>query len=223
MSAKLTYFDGRGLSEGIRLLLAFTDVEYTERDIETLEEWLELKPTLKFAQLPLLEIDGKRLFQSRAIEQYLARKANLLGKNADEQYEVDSYLESISDFKNASPGRAVITKEEGYEAKIETFLNGAGKKLLTIWDSDLEKNGSLHLVGSDYTYADIALFNTLRTHVDVAVLSNLLDGYEHLKKFYAALLAHPKIQKHINGPTNFAYPPTPEYMAKIRSVLYSGK
>ena len=64
----LTYFEGRGRGELIRLMLEITGTPYTERTItkEMLGD-LRAKGDLLFQQLPLLEIDGMKLVQSAAI------------------------------------------------------------------------------------------------------------------------------------------------------------
>lgn len=43
-------------------------------------EFENLKPSLPFGQLPVLEINGTRIAQSVAITRYLAKQYNLYGK-----------------------------------------------------------------------------------------------------------------------------------------------
>lgn len=50
-------------------------------------------------QLPILEIDGKVLYQSNAIARFLGRKFNLLGSDEFETFEVDATLETIGDLR----------------------------------------------------------------------------------------------------------------------------
>merc|ERR1711976_895085 len=72
-SYKLTYFNGRGRAEGIRMTLAASGVEYEDKRI-TFEEWGALKPNVPFNGLPMLEADGKQLGQSGAILRFLGKE-----------------------------------------------------------------------------------------------------------------------------------------------------
>lgn len=71
MVAVLTYFEGRGRGELIRLMLEVTGTPYVERAItKQLLKELRDKGDLYFQQLPLLETDGLKLVQSAAIVRY---------------------------------------------------------------------------------------------------------------------------------------------------------
>ena len=69
---KLTYFDLRARGEPIRLLFAVAGQEFTDDRIQ-FERWPEVKPSVPFGQLPLLEIqeEGKTtiLAQSKTIRE----------------------------------------------------------------------------------------------------------------------------------------------------------
>merc|ERR1712094_80816 len=80
----LTYWNGRGLCETIRFMLAATGEEYEEQvpgfegatHLSEPEQMASLrsKGLLVFNQVPLLRIDGLDLVQSKAIVRYLAEK-----------------------------------------------------------------------------------------------------------------------------------------------------
>ncbi|EDL77743.1 rCG25753, isoform CRA_a [Rattus norvegicus] len=84
---KLYYFQGRGRMESIRWLLATAGVEFEEEFLETREQYEKLQKDgcLLFGQVPLVEIDGMLLTQTRAILSYLAAKYNLYGKDLKER------------------------------------------------------------------------------------------------------------------------------------------
>ncbi|XP_048661440.1 glutathione S-transferase alpha-4-like [Marmota marmota marmota] len=73
--------------ESIRWLLAAAGVEFEEEFIETREHYKKLQKDgcLLFGQVPLVEIDGMMLTQTRAILSYLAAKYNLYGKDLKER------------------------------------------------------------------------------------------------------------------------------------------
>lgn len=62
---------------------------------------------MPMGQIPVLEIDGKQIHQSIAICRYLANKVNLAGNDDFENYEIDSIVDTINDFRQS----IVITDE----------------------------------------------------------------------------------------------------------------
>eukprot|EP00041_Stephanoeca_diplocostata_P027455 m.755008 g.755008 ORF g.755008 m.755008 type:complete len:104 (-) comp23179_c0_seq10:949-1260(-) len=87
--AKLTYWDGRGNAEIIRMMLVVCGEDWEEKVFESEAQHLTKRSEMEnmisagvlcFDQVPLLEIDGLRLCQRHAIVKYLARKHNLYGK-----------------------------------------------------------------------------------------------------------------------------------------------
>ncbi|KAK6039537.1 glutathione S-transferase protein [Cooperia oncophora] len=72
-------FDGRGVAETARQLFALADQKYEDVRL-TREAFAPLKETFPFGQMPVLEVDGKQLAQSLAINRYLART---FGKSAE--------------------------------------------------------------------------------------------------------------------------------------------
>jgi glutathione S-transferase len=75
--ANLTYFDGRGLAERVRVALAAAGITYTETYLQKEGDLEEVDGKCLFGAVPLLEIDGLQLVQSWAIVRYLAQKNGL--------------------------------------------------------------------------------------------------------------------------------------------------
>lgn len=50
-------------------------------------------------QMPVLEVDGKRVHQSMAITRYLAKQVGLNGKDAWEDLEIDTAVDTINDLR----------------------------------------------------------------------------------------------------------------------------
>ena len=100
-SVELLYFDLPGLGEPIRLLLAHLGVAFEDRRFKAREEFLVLKPTLKFGQVPCLKLDGVELFQSSAILRALAQKFDVSGtlypEDACLTAQVDGLIAQVSD------------------------------------------------------------------------------------------------------------------------------
>ena len=100
-SVQLLYFDLPGLGEPIRFLLAHLGVPFEDRRFKAREEFLALKPTLVFGQVPCLKIDGQELFQSSAILRALAQKFDVSGtlypQDACLASQVDGLIAQVSD------------------------------------------------------------------------------------------------------------------------------
>jgi glutathione S-transferase len=56
---KLTYFNGRGAAEKVRLLFAYYKIPFEDERI-MFKEWPALKKKCKYGHLPVLLVDGKK-------------------------------------------------------------------------------------------------------------------------------------------------------------------
>ncbi|XP_008055890.1 glutathione S-transferase A3-like [Carlito syrichta] len=95
---KLHYFNGRGRMESIRWLLAAAGVEFEENFLESAEDLDRLRNdgSLMFQQMTMVEIDGMKLVQTRAILNYIASKYNLYGKDLKERDLINMYIEGMA-------------------------------------------------------------------------------------------------------------------------------
>lgn len=50
-------------------------------------------------QMPVLEVDGKRVHQSLAMCRYIAKQAGLAGADALEDLQIDAIVDTINDFR----------------------------------------------------------------------------------------------------------------------------
>ncbi|EPY83045.1 glutathione S-transferase A4 [Camelus ferus] len=84
---KLHYPNGRGRMESVRWVLAAAGVEFDEEFLETKEQLQKLQDGnhLLFQQVPMVEIDGMKLVQTRSILHYIADKHHLFGKDLKER------------------------------------------------------------------------------------------------------------------------------------------
>ncbi|KAI8521855.1 hypothetical protein Bbelb_016090 [Branchiostoma belcheri] len=117
---KLTYFNGRGTAEIVRLVFAAAGIEYEDVRIEKPEEqWPELKPKTPMGQVPILEVDGTMLCQSNSIARYVAKVAGLAGKTPLDQARVDMIMDGMDDV--GKKGNATHW-EKDEEKKVTTSL-----------------------------------------------------------------------------------------------------
>ena len=115
MSEKYTlhYFKVNYRGAIARAILSYAKADWTDHTF-TREEWPEIKKSglCEFEQVPVLEYKGKAYAQSVAIYFFLARKFHLMGKDDEEQYEIDSLMCCIEDIFSAVFKYLHIPKEE---------------------------------------------------------------------------------------------------------------
>lgn len=181
---KLTYFNGRGRAEIIRLIFAAAGVQYEDIRVDG-QTWSTIKPTTPFGQLPMLEIDGVKYCQSNSIARYLARKFDLAGKDEVEQLQSDMIIDCMED---AIKPMVIfmyetdeIRKAEGKKKFSEEQLPASYAGLENLLKSN--GGGDGYFVGSGLTWADLALLNTdewAKLHGNC----DLLNKYPKLKALH---------------------------------------
>ena len=112
---KLVYFNGRGLAETTRLLLAINNVNYEDfryplkiidwathnmvrKEFEKDKDDGKLVGSLN--KVPFLEVDGVIIPQSKSIERFVGTKYNMMGNDTIEYARIDSICEYVRDFKD---------------------------------------------------------------------------------------------------------------------------
>jgi glutathione S-transferase len=175
---KLTYFNGRGLAETSRFLLAVAGVQYEDfRYPLTVLDWSTFKMVREefdqdkaqgklsrsMNKLPTLEVDGNLIFQSKAIERYLANRFGLMGSDPFEAAFIDSICETIRDLK------------DGYQkvksaGTVTTYFSETLPQLLLTLNNIIKSNHlyntDLFVIGDKLSLADIVVFQFLTDYFD---------------------------------------------------------
>ncbi|CAI5441895.1 unnamed protein product [Caenorhabditis angaria] len=195
VSYKLTYFQSRGLAEVSRQLFHLADVQF-ENHVVDRDEFLRLKPSLPFGQVPLLTVDGVEIPQSLAVARYLARKFGFAGKTAEEEAIVDAlgdqfkdFYKEIHDYFYAKLGIIDVQVNE------DTHLIPARNNFLTILTNFLQKSQSEFLVDSGLTYADLIIIDNMTTLI--GWYPDYLDGFDKIQKWRASVLNFPKLKEYL--------------------------
>ena len=177
---KLVYFNGRGLAETSRLLLAvngakYEDFRYPLKVIDwathdmVREEFLEDKKNNKLLgslnKLPFLEVDGTVIPQSKAIERFLAKKYNMFGSSEVDSARIDGLCEFVRDFKDAYQSVRKLPPSEK-DAGMKKWFSETLPEKLTLLDNLLCKEHELYAVGLKLSLADIVLFSFITQFFD---------------------------------------------------------
>lgn len=174
---KLVYFNGRGLAETSRLLLALTETQYEDFrynlnviDWKTYnfvrEEFDKDKADGKLLhsmnKLPYLEVDGHKICQSKTIERFIARKNGMMGTNYLEEARIDSICECIRDFKDAYQKVRKVEGTNKEEAIKEWFEVTLPEKLLLL-ENIVDNKFS---VGHQLSLSDVVIFSFITQFFD---------------------------------------------------------
>ncbi|CAJ0605670.1 unnamed protein product [Cylicocyclus nassatus] len=160
-----------------------------------------MKPNLPFGQVPVLEVDGKQLAQSKAICRYLARQWGLSGSNAFEEALVDSLGDQYNDYRvEIKPymhtAQGFMKAGDLEQLKKEVMMPGRDKFLgfLTKFLKN-NKTKSGYLVGDHLTWVDLLISEHMADMS--ASIPEFLDGFPEVKAHMELVRSNPKLKKWI--------------------------
>lgn len=201
----MTYFPIRGRAECIRMVFACAGVEFENVRVNP-EEWFsklkqtDLSPT---RQLPVLEVDGEVLTQSKVILSFVGKELGLAPEGNFKQAQADMLGDVISDLETKLSA-AMFEKEQ---EKKEKALAAAGEEVVNkcgYFEKFLLAN-SKHgfFIGDKLTYADLAVFTFLNSYFlkgKAEGIPEQLKDYPNLSTWYELIRTHPKILEWLKNP-----------------------
>jgi glutathione S-transferase len=190
---KLIYFNFRSRAEPIRLIFALADVPYEDFRFDKSKWTPEMKNSTPWGQVPILEVNGKRLAQSSAICRYLARRFNLTGANDFEAAKCDELVDSMMDLRDEWKAYFKEDDQERRAVLKKSLLDVALPKYLPKFESIIKNSEGEFLLGNNVTWADLHIAHTLQNLKDT-VIEFCLDDYPNLQKFTDAVFNIPKIK-----------------------------
>uniref|UniRef100_A0A914VV21 glutathione transferase n=1 Tax=Plectus sambesii TaxID=2011161 RepID=A0A914VV21_9BILA len=194
-SYKLYYFNMRGRAEPARFLFHLAGVPYEDVRIEH-ADWPKHKEEMPWGQLPVLEVDGKKLAQSAAIYQFLAKQFGYNGKSDWETAQVQELLGSIDDIFSAM-GPVFRTQDEAEKKKLmEKIVADTVIPYLTRLQKRFEANGTDYFVGNSLTVADLLFMVTFAAFKE-RFAPGVIEKFPKLDAFVAKVSQEPKIKEWI--------------------------
>eukprot|EP00357_Protocruzia_adherens_P029485 CAMPEP_0115038586 /NCGR_PEP_ID=MMETSP0216-20121206/43498_1 /TAXON_ID=223996 /ORGANISM="Protocruzia adherens, Strain Boccale" /LENGTH=158 /DNA_ID=CAMNT_0002419017 /DNA_START=135 /DNA_END=608 /DNA_ORIENTATION=- len=155
-TVKLHYFDAYARGDVLRLMLHYADISF-EDEKYTFQKWAKVKQSgdFEFEQMPMLEIDDKKLVHGRAIANYIASKKGWLPETPEEIYLDSWYWDTIFDLYDKVYTEILFgpTEEEQAKAK-KRFLDEMLPVFLPTLEKSLIESGaktSGYLVGNKLT------------------------------------------------------------------------
>ncbi|NXW07483.1 GSTA2 transferase, partial [Fregetta grallaria] len=216
---KLHYAKGRGRMESIRWLLAAAGIEFEEEFIETKESLEKMRNdgSLLFQQVPMVEIDGMKMVQTRAILSYIAAKYNLYGKDLKERAWIDMYVEGTTElmgmimFHHFQPADAK-------EKNLALIIERATTRYFPVYEKALKDHGHDYLVGNKLSWADIHLLETILMVEECK--ADTLSTFPQLQAFKVRTSNIPTIKKFLQ-PGSQRKPPTDEKFVAMALKIFN--
>lgn len=170
---KLYYFDIRGLAEVMRLLFAASKTDYedfrfpismtTPGDFSTVvrEEFDKAKEAgeLKagMGKVPMLEVGGVKVGQSKAIERFVAKKVGMFGANDIQSAQIDALCSNVIDIKDAYKAAKEAGKDDK-EAAMKKWFDETLPEWLAKVEACLPEAPGPWLVGDKMSLADVTYY-----------------------------------------------------------------
>jgi glutathione S-transferase len=216
---KLTYFNIKGAGEPIRLACALNQVDFEDVRVSS-EEWQKIKPSSKFGQLPMFELDdGTVMAQSCAILRYVGSCGNGKALPTDplDRFKVDEALELCVEFGIAwGPCLYMFWTPEKYgfengygdteegkarrKAMREYFVGNTLKDYAAKFTKMIVDNGGF-LAGATPSIADCHLVPRLEGltagYID-DVPPTCLDAYPELQAYISRFNSVPEVATYLN-------------------------
>eukprot|EP01048_Picozoa_sp_COSAG05_P002901 COSAG05_NODE_127_length_17241_cov_7.514817_4_plen_295_part_00 len=198
----LTYWNGRGLCESIRFMLAFTGEEYTEcvpgfDGATHLAEPVHMQHLrdegmLMWNQVPLLCIDGLQLVQSKAAVRYLAEKHDVRGATPAEVAMTDMVAEGIADWKALIGNPFEFRFGAHAQTPAQRHQTSTGNaKYLPLLERRLAKSGTGYLVGESQPLLSLSMQMACSRTNFVAAQPD--DSPDKVCGFFLSQAPHPRM------------------------------
>nr|XP_054773832.1 probable glutathione S-transferase 7 [Lytechinus pictus] len=189
---KFFYYDGRARGEPVRMLFALANQKFEDIRFQVEgEEWKKAKSDKKrfpFGAIPVLDVSGRLIAQSRAIYRYLAREFGYYGSNNWESTEIDEFLGIMSDFETAIRPAYLEKDAAKRTADLLKARDTTLKHFFEFFVEKLHKGGGKYYVGNKISLADLLVFNLLDVFLNSALqVDGYLDPYPSLVKYYQSI------------------------------------
>jgi len=209
---KIVYFKVRAKTEALKMILSASRIPYEEVSVEDYfgVGWPEAKALCAFGQLPVMEVDGKPIYQTGAQCRYAAKLAGLVpGEGFLDAAYADSVYEAAVEMSNSPTNINPIVNiysGEKFEAEKAAFFESFPDKLANLAKQLGEKD---YFCGSSPAYCDFAVWH----HLDMALLlePTALDAHPNMQSFHTRVGGLPGVQEYLAArPPVHPWQPEPE-------------
>ncbi|XP_041645431.1 glutathione S-transferase A4-like [Cheilinus undulatus] len=210
----LHYFKGRGKMESIRWLLGAAGVHFEEVFLTTREQYEKLvgDGDLMFQQVPLVEMDGMKLVQSKAILHYIADKYHFHGKDLKERVKINMYSEGLMDLMEMI---MMLPFMKDPKPKLEEIETKAKTRYLPVFEKVLSE--TVYLVGGKLSMADVLLLEC--TLMLEEKFCGILKDFDCVKSFQGRMTKFNTIKKYLMQDGKRKPQPDENYVKTVMEVF----
>ncbi|XP_036022891.1 glutathione S-transferase A6 [Onychomys torridus] len=169
-----------------------------------------------FQQVPMVEVDGMKLVQTRAILNYFSSKYNLYGKDMKERALIDMYSEGLADLNEMfilypfdPPGVK--------EANIALMKEKATNHYFPAFEKVLKSHGQDYLVGNKLSKADIHLVEMIYNMEELD--ANIIANFLCLQALKTRISDMPTIKKFLQPGSQRQLPVDEKSIQKTRKIF----
>ncbi len=181
-SYKLTYFDfDGGRAEPLRIAFHAAGIDFEDHRI-SFPEFGEMRGSLRFNAVPVLEIDGTVVTQSNAMNRYIGKMAGLYPTDELQALYCDEVMEALEDLLHYIVQTFFLEGDELKEAR-EKLVDGRLSVFLKGLDELLVRGGGEYFADEALTMADLKTFVQIRSlcagnldHVPTDIVLRLAPG-----------------------------------------------
>lgn len=177
---ELSYFDGPGRAEGIRILLHAAGINFIDTRFDYSEWQSAIKDSTPLHQVPTLRIGDTAYVQSLALIRYAAKKARFYPKDDMECLLVDEMMETCNEIGSDCP---IDTDLEVLKLKRKAWQDSALTRFANVIERRLARNTAPGTIGRP-SVADLLIKNVVDTvesgffeYVD----TRFFDSYQHIQ------------------------------------------
>ncbi|XP_065691803.2 glutathione S-transferase 3-like isoform X1 [Patagioenas fasciata] len=191
---------------------------FEEIFLETKEQYEKLikDGVLMFQQVPLVEIDGMKMVQTRAILSYIAGKYNLYGNDLKERALIDMYVEGITDMMQTIL-MFPFSPPEAKEKNLDSVKERATNRYFPVFEKVLKEHGQDFLVGNKFSWADVQLIEAILAVEEK--IPAVLSGFPQLQAFKIRMSNVPTIKKFLQPGSPRKPPPDECYIETVQKIL----
>lgn len=212
MSITLKYWNGRGLMEVPRMMLAaagkFPGTDYTDGRFDAPPADLECN----LGRMPVCSVGDQHIGQSAAINHYIAAECGMMGSNNIEAAQIIGVCEHVKEMMTAFRGIVPYGAEPTAEALNKWFNEGAtdstgpavregySSRYLSWWLGRIEASVGAggFAVGNKLSLADVVIYNALAEYLKESEAKEgtpawRREAFADKARTDAKVAAHPKL------------------------------
>ncbi|XP_048948112.1 glutathione S-transferase A4 isoform X4 [Vulpes vulpes] len=171
---------------------------------------------LLFQQVPMVEIDGMKLVQTRSILHYIADKHHLFGRDLKERTLIDMYVEGTLDLLELIIMHPFL-KPDDQQKEVVNMAQKAIIRYFPVFEKVLRDHGQRFLVGNQLSLADIILLQTILALEEK--IPNILSAFPHLQEFTVKISNIPTIKKFLEPGSKKKPPPDDIYVRTVYNIF----